>query len=329
MNGLALSRRTKIILIVALAVAALTLPTWLSQFYVQLSTRSLFLGVVAMSFILLAGYGGMISLAQMSFFAMAGYVIGIGWKTYDASYLVTIPLAIAAAAALSAAFGLIAIRASGIYFLVMTLALGQLFQGVALQWASVTGGYNGIAGIEPPVLFGVINLRHTSTLYYVTLAVALVSYLLMRRLVHSPFGITLQGIRDNPKRMAAMGFNVQQHRFLVIVISGLFAGVAGAVAVFYNGVIAPDTADLEAAVVIVMAALVGGVAKLEGGILGAFITVFLVNLSSQVTLRYWTLVGIVFVLIVMFMPDGLLGGKLPGRAMLRRWRERVRLRRAG
>jgi branched-chain amino acid transport system permease protein len=120
-------------------------------------------------------------------------------------------LAILGATILSAAFGLIAIRSRGIYFLVMTLALGQLFQGVALQWASMTGGYNGIAGIEPPTLFGVLSLRDSVTMYYTTLMVTVLCYLFLKRLVSSPFGVALQGIRDNTQRMAAMGFNVQMH----------------------------------------------------------------------------------------------------------------------
>lgn len=323
MNGIRIFERRGLLLTVVIVAFALTLPLWFGTFYIQLSARALFLSIVAMSFILLSGYGGMTSLAQMSFFAMAGYIIGIGWKTYDAPYELLIPLAVIGATLLSAAFAVIAIRASGIYFLVMTLALGQLFQGVALQWASVTGGYNGIAGVEPPVLLGVLSLRDPTALYYVALFTTAVCYLVLRRLVNSPFGIVLQGIRDNTQRMSAMGFNVQRHRFLVIVLSGVFAGIAGVIGVFFNGVIAPDTADLEAAVLILMAALVGGVTRLEGGILGAVVTVFLVNAASGLTLRYWSIVGVIFVLIVIFLPNGLLGSRHPGIVAFKQWRGRL------
>lgn len=322
MNGIRSLERRNILLVIVILALAVTLPLWFGKFYIQLSTRALFLSIVTMSFILLSGYGGMTSLAQMSFFAMAGYIIGIGWKTYDAPYEVLIPLAVIGATLLSAAFALIAIRASGIYFLVMTLALGQLFQGVALQWASVTGGYNGIAGVQSPVLPGGLSLRDPTALYYITLIITIACYLLLRRLVNSPFGIALQGIRDNTQRMSAMGFNVQRHRFLVIVLSGVFAGIAGVIGVFFNGVIAPDTADLEAAVLVLMAALVGGVTRLEGGILGAVVTVFLVNIASDLTLRYWSIVGVIFVLIVLFLPNGLLGGRRSGLIPFKRWRER-------
>lgn len=315
----------KLFLIVVLAVLGLTLPLWLEQYYLQLSTRSLFLGITAMSFVLLAGYGGMISLAQMSFFAMSGYVIGISWKYHDLPFELSVPLAVVGAIVLSGIFAFIAIRAKGIYFLVMTLALAQLFQGVALQWASVTNGYNGIAGIERPFVLGRWPLYETVPLYYTSLIVAVVCYLILRRLVRSPFGIALQGIRDNPQRMAALGFNVQLHRFLIIVISGAFAGVSGILGVFHNGVIAPHTADLQAAVVVVMASLVGGVSLLEGGILGAFIVVLLINYTSQLTPRYWMIVGAIFVLVVMFMPDGLLGSKLPRPTQLRNeWMKFIR-----
>lgn len=323
MNGIRILERRNILLAIIVVAFAITLPLWFGRFYIQLSTRALFLSIVTMSFILLSGYGGMTSLAQMSFFAMAGYIIGIGWKSYDAPYELLIPLAVIGATLLSAAFALIAIRASGIYFLVMTLALGQLFQGVALQWASVTGGYNGIAGIEPPVLPWGLSLRDPIVLYYVVLITIIVCYVALRRLVNSPFGIALQGIRDNPQRMSAMGFNVQRHRFLVIVLSGVFAGIAGVIGVFFNGVIAPDTADLEAAVLVLMAALVGGITRLEGGILGAVVTVFLVNIASGLTLRYWSIVGVIFVLIVLFLPNGLLGSRQPGLAPFKRWRGRI------
>ena len=296
--------------VIVLAIIAITLPLWAGTFTVQLTTRGLYLGILAMSFILLAGYADMISLAQMSFALMAGYVIGIGVMDLGMSHAVLIPLAIVGAILLAMIFGLIAIRASKIYFLMMTLALSQLFYGIAMQWVSVTHGYPGIPGIERPSIFG-YSLLEAKPLYYTTLVVTVLCYLALRRLVRSPFGLVLQGIRDNPRRMAALGFNVQLHRYLAIVISGAFAGIAGILTTYFTGVAAPSRANLPASVLVVMAALVGGTAVLEGGLLGGLIIAFLISIASQATTRYWTVVGLLFILIVMFMPNGLLGGDLP------------------
>ena len=210
-------------LLTILCLLSLSLPALLPTFTIQLTIRGLYLGVVAMTFILLAGYADMISLAQMSFAAMAGYVIAIGAVKLGISQWVLFPSAIVGATALSAIFGLVAIRGQGIYFLMMTLALGQLFYGIGMQWVSLTGGAYGYTGLSRPTVLG-YSLLEATPLYYVTLVITILSYLALRRVVHSNFGLVLQGIRDNPKRMAALGFNVQLHRYLAIVIFGCICG---------------------------------------------------------------------------------------------------------
>ena len=313
--------RSTILLIAVLAIVGFSLPYWTGTFTVQLATRGLILGVLAMSFSLLAGYADMTSLAQMAFAAVAGYVIGIGVMHYGIPHATLILPAILAAVILAAIFGWIAIRATKIYFLMMTLALSQLFFGVVFQWVSLTEGYPGITGIPRPEIFG-ISLIEAPALYYVTLIVALLCYLGIRRLVHSPFGLVLQGIRDNPKRMAALGFNVQLHRYLAIVVSGTFAGIAGILMTYFTGVISPTRAALSSSILVVMAALVGGVTSLEGGLLGGLVIAFLMSIASQLTTRYWTVVGTLFILIVMFMPNGLLGGDLEIGAWFRKLTKR-------
>jgi len=137
--------------------------------------------------------------------------------------------------------------------------LAQLFEGVAMQWASVTNGYNGIAGIPRPTLFATWSLQETSPLYYLSLVCTIACYAALRHLLGSPLGLALQGVRENSKRLASLGFNVQKHRFTAIVISGAVAGAAGILGVLQSGVIAPHTANLQASVMVVMAALIGGV----------------------------------------------------------------------
>jgi branched-chain amino acid transport system permease protein len=251
----------------------------------------------------------MVSLAQMSFVAMAGYVIGIGSMRYGLPHYVLAPLAVVGATALSALFGLIAIRGKKIYFLIMTLALSQLFYGVGMQWATVTGGYNGITGISRPTILG-FSLIDTIPLYYLTLLVTAASYVALRHLIRSPFGLSLQGVRDNPRRMAALGFNVQMIRYFAIVVSGFFAGIAGVLTVYFTGNISPQRAHLPQSVLVVMAALVGGVRTFAGGVLGGILVAFLISIASSITTRYWSIVGVLFIVIVIFMPNGLLGGDL-------------------
>lgn len=317
------SNRVHLIGMAVLMLIALTLPFWAAKFTTQLTIRGLYLGIIAMSFILLAGYGGMTSLAQMSFVAMAGYVIGIGVTQFGLPHGVLSVLAVLGAGLLSAVFGVAAIRAQKIYFLIMTLALSLLFHGVGMQWASVTGGSDGITGIPRPSLFGV-SLIQPLPMYYVTLTVTVLCYLALRHLVKSRFGVVLQGIRDNPERMAALGFNVQLHRYCAIVISGIFAGIGGVLTLYFTGVVLPDRAGLGQTILVVLAALLGGVYTLKGGILGGLLIAYLVSFTSRYATRHWAVLGMIFVLVVVFMPNGLLGGDLPLKRWLRNLWDRLR-----
>jgi branched-chain amino acid transport system permease protein len=298
----------RIILAAMLLILAFSAPFWLPSYYLQLSSRALILAITTMSFILLAGFGGMTSLAQMSFFAASGYGVGYLAMTRGWPFGVAIPAAILIATGLSAAFALLAIRAKGIYFLMITLALSQVTYGIAMQWSAVTKGSEGFSGITRPSIFGWSLIEYTP-MFYLTLVVSIVCFLLLKRLVSSPFGLAVQGIRDNPVRMAALGFDVQRHRFTTLTIAGLFAGIAGVLGVFYYGGVSPTTTSLSQTLLVVMSAIAGGVMLIEGGILGSFITVFLWSLASQATQRYLTIIGLVFVLIILFLPNGVLGSK--------------------
>lgn len=303
----------KLVLYGVLAVAVLTLPYWVPRFQVFLAIRVLFLGLASMSFVLLAGFGGMISLAQVAFYGIAGYVVGIGSVYHGWPFGVAVPLALLAAVILGILFGFIAARSSGLYFLMMTLAMGQLMYNAAMQWASLTGGYNGINGIPSPELFG-IAFDTNRSYYYFTLLPVVLAYLALRRIVRSPFGIALQGIRDGERRMAALGFDTRLHKHVAIVVSSFFAGLAGVIAAYFYGSVAPDVISLNAAVMILFVALLGGVSRLEGGFLGALAYVAIEDIGSQFTERYHTVIGIFFVLVVLFLPQGIASLRLRGRA---------------
>jgi branched-chain amino acid transport system permease protein len=296
----------KILSIVFLLIFAFTIPLWLGSYWTQTVTMGMVIGITAMSFILLTGYCGVVSFAQMSFYAMAAYVFALTIKDYHWPTYISIPLAILGAVILSAIFGAIAIRSKGIFFLMMTLALSQLFSGLMLDWQSVTHGYSGFTGVARPSIFG-FSLMETNPRYYTTLVALIICYLILLRIVSSPFGLSLQGMQDNTRRMKALGFNTDLRRFVAILISGFFAGIGGILGIFSTGSVSPATGDLSANIMVLMAALIGGIWRLKGGILGGIIVIFLINFTKQFTSRYWLIIGIIFILIMIFLPNGLLG----------------------
>ncbi|MFP4538354.1 MAG: branched-chain amino acid ABC transporter permease [Dichotomicrobium sp.] len=312
-----------------LLVPAALYPLVGTTFYLQLLTSGLITGLVAMSFSLLAGFSGMVSLAQKAFYGMAAYVVAIGGQTYGLPPLATVPMALIGACLLAALFGLIAVRSSGIYFLIMTLALLQMFFGVAMQWQSFTGGYNGISGITRPELFG-LSLRDAVPLYLLTLTVAVMVYVGLRWLLQTPFGLSLQGIRDRPERMRALGFRVQLHRWLLMILSGLVAGSAGILGTYYHGVVSPDVAGLTSSLLPILAALVGGVSSLIGGLLGGIFVTVLISVVSYLmqqwfdSSHYWTVMGLFFMAVVIYCPNGVLASDSRVRALLGRALERRR-----
>lgn len=287
------------------------IPLVASVFQIQLLTSGLILGISAMSFALLAGYGGMVSMAQMAFYGMASYAIAITTKSFGWPHAASIPFAIVCAISLAALFGTIAVRAQGVYFLIMTLALLQVFYGVAMQWQTMTGGYNGIAGIERPAVFG-LSLSEPAVLFYAALASAILVYLLLRRMLQSPFGLILQGIKDNPTRMSALGVRVQFHRWLMIVISGGVSGVAGILGTYNHGAVNPDVAGLSVSVLVILSALLGGVSNLFRPMIAAVLVTFLVSVASYTmqqffgTSRYWTLIGAIFIVVVVVRENDVL-----------------------
>jgi branched-chain amino acid transport system permease protein len=309
-------------------VVAVLAPLLFNEFWLDaILTQTLIFGMGAASLILLSAYGGMISLAQTGLMGIAGYALGnmvsqggaggeskglaLGWDP-----TVALVLAIVITILISFVFGAVASRSYGIYFLMLTLTFGviaNLFVG------SVTklGGFSPIAGIDshtPGFIGDVVNDRHR--LYYIALICALVAYALIRYLVRTPFGLSLQGIRDEPLRMASLGFAVPLHRMLAFTFAGLLAATAGVLAAWWNGQISPSDLGLVAIINLLVMAVIGGLVRIEGAWLGAF--AFIV-INNEVTNRIpsdglWvvggtfnTVVGLIFLAIVIVSPDGLMG----------------------
>ena len=309
-TGLLQRRRAPMVAAIALAGAAL-LPFVLSNYQLSLAIQILIYAVLAMSIDILAGFAGRVSLGHGAIFGVATYVVIYADVHAGLSPYLGFLLGIAAATLVAAIFAVLAIRTSGVYFLLLTLALGMIVWGICLRWTAVTGGENGLRGNVRPEM-----LASHATFFWVVLAFAAVLAFAMYRFVGSPFGLTLRGIRDSEQRMRSLGYDVPLHLFIGFTVSGFFAGTAGALYAFFNNFVSPTTVALSQSVEGLLMTIVGGVGTLFGAFIGAAAVIYLENVVSLYTERWPTILGISFILIMIFAPEGILG-KL--QALQRRW----------
>ena len=286
-----------------LLVGPLTLPTYV----VILLTQSLIYAIVAMSLDILIGYTGLGSLGHAAFFAVGAYTTAIFVTRSQVSLGGTLFLSIVAAAGASAIIGPLALRAAGVYFLMITLAIAMCIWGLAYRWVSLTGGDNGITGILRPDLGLPWTMKDPIYFYYLVFAFFLVCLILMFLLIRSPFGKTLVGIRDSESRMRVLGYNIFLHKYLAFVISGAFAGVSGCLYVYYNSFVSPNDANLGHCMELVLMVTIGGPGTLIGPTFGAFIVVFLKNMVSVYTKRWLMVLALVYVVTALYAPDGITG----------------------
>jgi branched-chain amino acid transport system permease protein len=290
------------VIAVAVVAAAAALPLCLSHYQVGLATEILIFGVLAMSIDILAGFAGRTSLGHGAIFGVSSYVVVYATAQAGLPPAAAFALGMMAAMLLAVIFGLLAVRTSGVYFLLLTLALGMIVWGICLRWTQVTGGENGMRGDVRPAWL----VTH-SAFYWAVLAVtAIVSYA-MWRFVRSPFGLTLRGIRDSESRMRSLGYNVSVHLFIGFTVSGFFAGVAGALYAMFNNFVSPSSVALAQSVEGVLMMIVGGVGTLFGGFVGAAAIIALENVVSAYTERWQTVLGVTFILIMIFAPEGIIG----------------------
>jgi branched-chain amino acid transport system permease protein len=282
--------------------AAATLPAMLSNYQVDLATEVLIFGMLAMSIDILAGFAGRTSLGHGAIFGVSSYVVVYTIAQAGLPLPAALALGIFAATLVAAVFALLAVRTSGVYFLLLTLALGMIVWGICLRWTQVTGGENGMRGDVRPAWL----LTH-QVFYWAVLAVAAVVSYAIWRFVHSPFGLTLRGIRDSESRMRSLGYNVPLHLFIGFTVSGFFAGVAGALYAMFNNFVSPSTVALAQSVEGVLMMIAGGVGTLFGGFVGAAAIITLENVVSAYTQRWPTVLGVTFILIMIFAPEGIIG----------------------
>lgn len=294
-------------LLAAAAVVALAaVGPFLPAYPLTLLTQALIVGILAMSLDVILGYTGLSSLGHAAYFGVGAYAVAIMATERQAGLLACLAMGVLLAAATAAVFGLLAIRATGTYFLMITLALGMVIWGLAFRWVSLTKGDNGIAGVPRPVL-GPLDLSGPVPFFYFCLLSALVAWALMGLLVVSPFGLGLRGIRGSETRMRALGYNVWLHKYLAFVIAGAFAGVAGVLWAYYNGFVSPVDVQLVTSVETLLMVALGGPGTLAGPALGATLIVFLKNFVSVYTKRWLLILGAVYIGVILFAPQGVLG----------------------
>ena len=299
-----------------LAAFLLALPWFAGEYYINLSSQILIAAIFAASLNLLVGYGGLPSLGHASWLGLAAYISAWMSLKLGVGHWLSAPVALLATTLVACAFGWISLRATGLGFLMITLALSQVLWGTAYRWVSVTDGDNGLRGLTRPAPFG-ISLDDAASFYYFTLAIAAVAIVLMAMFVASPFGAALRGTRDQPRRMGALGHAVWTVRWITFVYSGFWGAVSGLLFVYYNKYIHPASLSITSSAEALLGVVAGGSGTLAGPIVGATIIMLLKNYVSAYIERWNMLMGFVFVLIVIFMPEGVVPGV---RRLLRRFR---------
>jgi len=304
--------RARHVIVLAFLVAY---PWFATPFFTyQIGAQALALGLIALSLTFLGGYGGMISLAQMTVAGIAGYMVAIfGTAATDGVSLgwpwwLAVLLGIAVATLAATFIGWLSVRTEGIYTIMITLAIGMAFYYLVLQNYAVFNGFQGKQKVFPPTLAG-MYWRDPTPFYYLALFWALAGYLFVVYLARAPFGIALQGIRDNPRRMHALGFNVTAHRVAAHAVAGAIAAVGGVLFTWYNGLVTPGSVGTSWLINILIIAVLGGLRHPVGAFLGAIVFVLLQNFAIDVIdrERFNLVIGAVFLAIVLFSRDGLLG----------------------
>jgi len=302
----------RLALAAALAILG-TVPWWIGgTYYINIASQILFYAIFALGVNVLAGYAGLVSLGHAGLFGIAAYA-GARIMNDGHGQLVVAAGALGVTLLVSAAFAVLALRGTGLGFVMITVALGQIVWGVAYRWISITNGDNGIAIRGRPSPLG-LSLTTPASFYWATFVVFLLAVGSMAVFVASPFGASVRGTRDQPLRMNALGYHVWMIRFLAFLFSGFWSGVAGLLYLYYNQFVSPQAVALTASAEALLMVIAGGTATLLGPIAGAALVVVVKNVASAYIERWNFVLGAIFVVIVVFMPEGLVPGTV------RRWR---------
>lgn len=287
--------------------ALLISPLLLTPYGLSLMTQVLIFGLFAMSLDLLVGYTGLVSFNHASFFGIGAYTTAILVTQGHENFWLTLLSGVTASILLALLLGTLVLRSSGPYFLMITLAFGQMLFALAWRWRSVTGGDDGLSGIPRPELGLSITMWDSQNFYYLVLAFFALSCFLLWRIIHSKLGRSIIGVRESESRMQALGYNTWAIKYLAYTIAGGFAGLAGVLFVYFNGFISPQQLDWSMSGLVILMVIVGGAGTLVGPVIGAGAIFVLQNLISAQTERWPMSMGIIFILCVMYLRDGVVG----------------------
>jgi branched-chain amino acid transport system permease protein len=296
----------RVVVLVLLAAA----PLYLDNYRTFLLTEILIFGLFAASLDVLVGYTGLASLGHAAYYGVGGYAAGLLAQHATSNAFAQLALATVTAAGVAIVTGAFAVRSRGVYFLMLTLAFGQLLWVAAINWTSLTGGSNGVYGLPVSTFAGASHwLVSNDHFYWYTVAAFLFAYALLYLIVRSPFGRSLAAIRENEGRLRSLGYNVPVYKLAAFTIAGAFAGYAGALSCQQAKYFSPDSMSFEVSAVAVVAIIIGGQRTLVGGVLGAAVYYVLRDQFSSALSSHWQLpLGIVFVLVVYLLPGGIVGG---------------------
>ncbi len=295
-------RAVWVIVVLALAL----LPLAQNRYLTTTVTEILIFAMFAMSLGLLVGTAGLVSLGHAAFFGTAAYTVGLLSTRVSPALLLTLPAGIVAGTLAALVIGVFALRATGVYFLMLTLAFAQMAYAVAHQWSWLTGGTNGLSGIPRPTI-PAIDLAGAVPFYYLVLLIVGGAAAVLRRIAASPFGAALVGIRENEPRMRAMGFDTFRLKLAAFVVAGGAAALSGVLYAYYNGFVSPDELYWTRSGEVLVMVLLGGSGTLAGPAVGAAVVLILQNVASSFTARWTMILGAAFILVVLVAPRGLAG----------------------
>lgn len=299
----------QMLLMLAAIFLLLQIPNFVSRFSIVLLSRIMFMGLMSMSFALMMGYGGLASIAQGGIAGIAAYAVALSRVEAGWGYAPSVILAVVIVVAVSALFAICSMRVNGTEFMMMTLCLANLINMCALQWVDLTKGYNGINGVKGPTIAGV-SYSGTHKFYYIIAVIFPICYFILKRLVKSPYGMAVQGMRDNARKMDAIGFNTKAIRVVLFTISGFFTAISGVMLTSFYSSMGPDYVNSKQSMLCLFMAVLGGIGYIEGALFGAIVYILLENLISEYTIYYSAILGVIFTLAVFVLPNGILGAPI-------------------
>jgi branched-chain amino acid transport system permease protein len=296
---------SKFILILVIAVCVVLLPHFVSTYYAGLVIQMFIMAIFAISLDVLVGHTGLPSMGHAAYFGAAGYATAFLFLAGIKSFWLAALAGLVTGGLTACLFGLLAVRAYGPYFMIITVALSQVLWGIAFKWRSITGGDDGIPGIKRPSLGMGFTVTSDLSFYYFAFIIFIIVFIALLVLARSPFGHALRGIRESESRMKALGYNVWLYKYVAFVIAGAFAGVSGVMWVYYTGYVNPSDTAMGTSVRGLIMLIIGGSGTAFGPVIGASVMVLLQNVVSSITQRWSLVLGIIYVLAVMLFSDGI------------------------